>query len=133
MLSNEITTQVDLLNTGVTTERVISRYDELPGRSTYIFSEHTPAKRHMVTFSRSQPKRAGNFKGVGKSSVKFTEDVDVPGFDSATNVSAPIIAEVSFSIPVGTDPAAILVTRQMLIAMLDNDSVMDQLNIQLMV
>lgn len=133
MLNDTLVLPVDLVNTGTTTDKTYSRFDEVSGRSTYIATNHSPASRDLVQFSRSLPKRAGNFKGVSKSSVKFTRDVNVPGFDSTTTISAPIIIEVSFSVPVGVDASSVLEARQTAIAALDMDTVMDALNIQGMV
>lgn len=123
--------QVDLANTGTTTEVSLSRYEELPNKTTYILANHTPGSRDQVAFSRSFPTKVGNFKGVGKTSVKSTRDVSVEGVDSTTSVASAIIVETNFSIPVGASPAAIKAARQQQLALLDDDSIMDRLNIQL--
>jgi hypothetical protein len=65
--------------------------------------------------------------------VKFTDDVEVSGVDSSTTLAAPMILEISFSIPVGTAATDVKHLRQRALAALDDDSVMDALNIQLMV
>jgi hypothetical protein len=136
MLANTLVLEVDVNHDGTATADAteqFTRYEETQNRTVYIGENHTPGERNLITFSRSTPKRAGNFKGVGKSSVKFTQDITVAGVDSTTNVGSAIIIEVNFSVPVGTTRAQLLAIRQRLVAMLDDDSTMDMLSIQLMV
>lgn len=132
MQADQITLNVDELNNGTDVPSIYSRYEETQNRSVYITADHTPATREQFTFFRSAPTRTGNFKGVQKSSVKFTKDTEVLGVDGTTLASA-IIVEISFSIPAGIDASRVLRARQVAIAMLDDDTVMDKLNIQLMV
>jgi hypothetical protein len=133
MQPNTITLAVDIANSGSTTNEVYNRYEETQNRTTYIGSGHTPDSRDSLTLYRTQPTRTGNFKGVAKSAVKFTDDVEVSGVDSSTTLAAPMILEISFSIPVGTAATDVKHLRQRALAALDDDSVMDALNIQLMV
>jgi hypothetical protein len=128
MLANDITLAVDLLNTGVTTDEVFSCHERHLNRSVYIGEEHSPASRDNLGFYRTFPKTSGNFKGTCKSALKFTKDFEVEGVDSTTTVTAPAIMEVSFSLPVGLTEAQMLVIRQRAIALLDDDTVMDDLN-----
>lgn len=133
MQPNVLTLSVDAENNGTPVNEVYTRYEELQNRSRYIGASHVPGDRDELSIFRSFPTKTGNFKGVGKTSVKFTKDQDVPGVDSSTLVTAPIIIEVSFSVPVGTTTAAMVHARQRVLALLDDDSVMDALNVQLMV
>lgn len=133
MQNDTLTLSVDMANNGTPEDQVYSRYDESSGRSTYIGATHTPGDRNMLTLTRALPKRVGNFKGVSKSTIKLTRDTMVPGVDANTSVSAPIIIEVSFSFPVGVDATAAKNNRQRIVALLDDDSIMDKLNVQLMV
>jgi hypothetical protein len=74
------------------------------------------------------------FKGVAKTSVKFTFDISVPStIGESSPVVAPMIVEASFSIPVGATPAQVLEIRQKLVALLNMDTQMDLLNNQLVV
>jgi len=57
----------------------------------------------------------------------------VTGVDGTTTVTAPIIVEVSFSVPVGATAAQTMLHRQRALALLDLDSVMAPLNDQLMI
>lgn len=133
MQPNTVTLDVDVLNNGTTEEQVYTRYEEAQNRTAYIGTTHVPDARDILTIYRTFPTRSGNFKGVAKSSVKFTKDVEVAGADSSTTLTSPIILDLSFSVPVGATAADVKVARQRLLALLDDDTFMDGLNIQLMV
>jgi hypothetical protein len=136
MQSNEITLVVDELNDGDTTAdstEVWTRFEEYQNRSTYIRADHSLDARRTLSLYRSFPKVNGNFKGVSKTSLKFTTDTSVDGVDGVTSLTAPIIVEVNFSIPVGATAAEVLIVRQRALALLDLDAVMDPLNNQLMI
>jgi hypothetical protein len=136
MLDNTITLNVNEDNDDGTTAAIsypFSRYEEYLNRSTYIHGGHSPVSRDLMAFYRTFPKVSGNFRGVSKSSVKFTTDVVVPGVDGVAQLTAPIIIEFNISVPVGASNAAVRIGRQKLVAILSNDSVMDALNITLMV
>lgn len=128
MQPDEITLSVDLLNTGILTDIDYRRVEEYLNRSSYISEEHEPGKRDTLAFYRTPYKSTSTFKGTRKTSVKFTVDEDVLAPDGTTT-SAPAIIEVNFSIPVGVTAAQILVYRQRLIALLDSDTIMDDLNV----
>lgn len=129
MLDNTITLPVDLLNNGTTTDEEYTRYDDsTPNRSTYVAETHSVASRNTMTFYRTQPKRAGNFKGVARSAVKISEDFEVPGVDPATTVTAPAIIDIAFNYPVGVTAAQKRARRQRVIALLDDDALMDRLD-----
>lgn len=133
MQADQLTLSVDVANNGTPTNEVYTRYEEFQNRSRYIGSEHTPGSRDEIGLYRGFPTKTGNFKGVGKTSVKHTLDLEVPGVDSSTTVSAPLIIEVSFSVPVGAPTSDVVHARQRVVALLDDDAFMDALNIQLMV
>lgn len=134
MQPNQLVLHVDTLNDGTTVvDETFTRYEELPNRTRYVGEDHLPDDRNELSIYRTFPTRNGNFKGTAKSSVKFTKDFEVPGVDSSTTLTSPVIVEVSFSVPVGISAADLLLVRQRLIAALDDDSFMDPLNIQLMV
>lgn len=133
MQPNVITLSIDYLNNGTTTEESYSRFDDFQNRSTYIGENHNPDNRDTLTLYRTFPSKSGNFKGVAKTAAKFSKDIVVAGVDSSTSLTAPIIIETNFSIPVGATDADILKARQRHIALLDLDSVMVALNTQQMV
>lgn len=133
MQPNTINLVVDPLNNGTTETQAFERYEEYQNRSSYIGDGHTPDNRNALAMYRTFPTRTGNFKGVAKSSVKFTKDVAVPGVDGVASITAPIIIEVSYSVPVGTTTADLVEARQRAIALQDLDTIMNALNIQLMV
>lgn len=133
MQANQLSISVDAANDGNAAAEVYDRRDEFQNRSVYIGADHLPEERNELALYRTYPTKSGNFKGVLKSSVKFTQDVDVPGVDSSSTLTSPIILEASFSIPVGATAADILHIRQRLVALLDDDTFMDSLNVQQMV
>lgn len=124
MLSNSITLAVDVLNSGSTSNEVFSRLEELVNRSTYRGPNHSSASRNTMQFYRTLPKRSGNSLGTAKVSVKFTTDKTVTGVDGSDQ-SAPLIGDVSFSLPVGCSAADMKALRQRIIASLDQDEVWD--------
>jgi hypothetical protein len=128
MLDNTITLAVDELNTDSTTDHEYSRYDEYQNRSVYNGPDNTLSSREILGFYRTTPSKSGNFKGVAKSSIKFTKDIEVEGVDSTTSVTAPMIVTISFSMPIGATSAEVVEERQKAIALLDDDTLMDRLN-----
>lgn len=119
MQANSITLPVDLLNNGTTTDEVFNRYNEELNKSTYVGPNHSLQARNKMELYRTLPKRAGNFLGAAKGSVKFTKDITVPGADG-TDIVVPQIFEVSYSLPVGSTDAQSLAFRQRVIAALDH-------------
>lgn len=133
MLADQITLSVDAENNGTPAPEVFTRYEEFQNRATYITGSHTPDARNQMSVYRTFPTRSGNFKGVEKTALKFTEDTEVAGVDSASTLKAPSIAEIAFSFPVGATAAFKKHMRQRVIAALDDDTLMDALNVQLMI
>jgi hypothetical protein len=131
MQDNVITLAVDELNDTNTVDHVFNRYDEFQNRSVYSGENHQLTARDSLTLYRTFQKVSGNFRGVAKSSFKFTQDFVIDGVDGIAQLTSPLIAEVSFSIPVGVVVADQLVMRQRLIALLDTDAIMVALNNQL--
>lgn len=127
MLSNTITLSVDEQNNSSLVDVDFQRFDAFQNRSLYISEDHEPGMRDTLTFYRTLPKQSGNFKGVRKTSFKFSEDVVVATTDMTDTISSHI-CEVSFSIPIGVTPAQQMKIRQRAIALLDSDSIMTQLN-----
>lgn len=133
MISNDLTLNVDYLNDGNTTAEAYERSETYQNRSVFVGDSHQLDARDTMSFYRSFPTKNGNFKGTAKSSVKLTRDVDVTGVDGVATLTSPIIVEASFSIPVGATAADVLKARQRMIAILDTDVVMDDLNTKLLV
>ena len=127
MQDNTITLAVDELNNATTVDHIYSRFEEYLNRSVYIGPLHALNARNTMAMYRTVPKPSGNFLGVNKTSVKFTKDVTVLGKDG-TNLVAPIIFEVSCSIPVGVTNATVLLERQKVVAVSDRDDIMTALN-----
>lgn len=133
MQPDTITLAVDELNNASTVNHVFTRYEEFQNRATYIMTDHTLAARNTLSLYRTFPKVNGNFCGVAKTAMKFSRDISVTGVDGVSSITAPIIVEVSFSLPVGITDAQALVARQKALSLLDLDTIMVPLNSQLMV
>lgn len=126
MLADVITLAVDEDNSGSgTANHVYSRFETHLNRSSYISGNHALGARDTLTFYRTLPKSSGNFRGVAKGALKFSQDIVVDGVDGVSQITAPIIVEVSMSIPVGATPAQTLIARQRAITLLDDDTVME--------
>lgn len=74
-----------------------------PDAVAYVSPVHTLSSTDKMELGRVYPKPQGSFKGVAKPNVKFTKTVTV---NAITGETAPLIAAVSFSVPVGTPDAA---------------------------
>lgn len=133
MLPNTIVLAVDELNNGTPVNETLSRFEENLNRTVYVGENHTVQTKDLATFYRTAPKPTGNFPGVAKTTVKFSRDLTVTGNDGISTIAAPAICEVSFSIPVGTSAADMLLLRQRVMALLDLDAVMVPFQTQLMI
>lgn len=128
MLDNTLTLSVDVANNATLVNRTYRRYEENLNRSVYVGPNHTLQAKDTLTFYRTAPKPSGNFRGTAKTSFKFSQDQSVLAVDGISHLTAPVIVEVSFSVPVGVTPAQVLELRQRVIALLDSDNVMNNLN-----
>lgn len=128
MLDNTITLAVDKLNTGTPTNVDFSRQEEFANRSKYIAPGHTLSLQDTLDFYRTFPVKTKDFNGVAKSDFKFTMDITVPGVVTSSERVAPMIGEISFSLPVGFTTAEVKELRQRMIAVLDNDALMLRIN-----
>jgi len=136
MQPNTITLAVNHDNDDGTTaavSHVLTRYDEYQNRTEYIDEDHTLSLRNKVGLYRTFPKTSGNFKGVAKSAIKFTQDYSVDGVDSTTSIVAPGIIDIGFSFPVGMTPAQTLELRMRAVALLSDEATMAPLTDQLSV
>lgn len=128
--SQTITLNVNEDNDDGTTADVIKAFDRQEsynGRSLYTTNDSTSLAREFLGLYASQAKPSGNILGTDKASVKTTRDVVVPGADGVANYTRPIIYEVNSSIPAGADPLLVKAERMKLVAVLMDDTVMDQL------
>jgi len=127
MLAEDLIFQVNEDNDDGTTPMVphaYRRFDKIDNRSFYITPTHSAEARDMLTFHRSLPKTNGNFRGVKKSTMKFTRDVIVLGADGISNITAQEIISVNFSSPVGMTEADMKIRRMTVIAAVADDDVM---------
>lgn len=133
MQADTITLAVDVLNNGTPANQAFVSSDRSGvNRTVYHGPGHTLISRHTLALLRGYPKRTGNYYGSAKSSIKFTRDVSVSQADGTTTI-APLIFEVSVSMPVGTTPADLLAMRQHVVAILDRDDVCNDLQAKLIV
>lgn len=133
MLNDQITLSVDEENDGVgPVNHVYTRFEETQNRSKYIHTNHTLSAKDTLSFYRTLPKPSGNFRGVAKTAAKFSKDYSVTGADGSTIV-APVIVEISISMPVGISAANAMIARQKALSLLDLDAVMVPLMEQQMV
>lgn len=126
MQDNTITLAVDVANNATLVSKDFNRFDVYQNRSVYNSEDHTISSPDTLTFYRTVPKQSGNFKGQAKSAAKFSKNLTVVGVDGA-DVQAPLILEVSASIPVGATLAIQKEIRQRAIALLDRDDIMEPL------
>jgi len=136
MLDNVITLQVNDDADDGTTALVptpYSRHSEYGNRSMYIATSHSVEAKNTLSFYRSAEKRNGNFKGVAKTSFKLSSDKTVLGVDGVSQLTAPLIVEVNFALPVGVNQADVIALRQTAVALLGEPGIMDQLLFQLMI
>lgn len=131
MLDNTITLSVDTTNDNTPENQAYTRMDESTNRSVYKSPTHSLVSKDTMTCTRNSPKKSGSFRGVAKTTVKFSTDVEVDTSEVGVSTIAPLIGTVSFSLPVGTTAAEAMVLRQRLIAALDDDDFMVRLTEEL--
>jgi hypothetical protein len=124
MLDNTLSIDVDEANNASTVQHDYRKHNVYENRSVYYGPNHSQTNRELLGFYRTEATKSGNYRGVSKNSIKLTHDVEVEGVDTTTTVTAPAIAEISFSLPVGTTAAKKVLMRQTLIALLDDDTFM---------
>jgi hypothetical protein len=127
MLDNTITLSVDHDRDATPTDEDFTRFEEHINRSLYVGENHSVESRSTLTLTRSMPKVSGNFRGVKKTSAKFTQDLVVDGVDGSTTNVAPLILNLSISVPVGATAADCMHLRERMRAALDHQSIMTRL------
>lgn len=121
------TVQVDEANNAVNVATLFTKVDYSGNKSIFQAPAHSLLLRDKLEFFRTYPTKSGNFNGVAKCGFKLTDDEIVAGVDQSTSLVAPEIGQVSFSVPVGVTAASSKKLRQRIIAILDNDTIMDKL------
>lgn len=127
MQDNELTLSVDILNDGNPADQIFSRSEEYLNRTVYESADHTLVAPDTLTLYRTRAKTSGNFNGMAKTAAKLSKAVSVAGVDETTTVKAPIIQEVSSSVPVGATKAQVVAQCQRTIALLDDDAFVESL------
>lgn len=127
MLDNTITLSVDAANTGSSSAYSLVRLHEYDDKTIYYGPSHTRASRELMTFTRSEAKPSGSFRGIDSSTMKITVDVVVPGSDGVDRV-APFTIICEARMPVGVDANIVKKYRQVLLAALDNEALMTRVH-----
>lgn len=107
MQPNTIAYTYDHDNDGGTTPAVsvtLNRHREALDSTVYATSSDSSLQIDQGKFYRTDAKRSGNFYGTDKVAFKRSKGKSVPTVDGGTTI-APIIVEVSASLPVGTSDA----------------------------
>jgi hypothetical protein len=125
MIPSAFTIAVDTLNNDTTEDQLYERAEDYPGRSIYTGPNHSIELEDTLTFYRTQPKANGNFKGVGRTTVKSRRAHVVDGVDGVSQLTQVASAETAFSLPVGMTTAEKLEFRQHQIAVLDHVLMID--------
>jgi hypothetical protein len=89
--------------------------------------DHAHGSRDMFQLYRSPAKKNGEYLGTSRVSIKFTEDIPVDNATGDGTIVAPDIIEVNFATPVGATPADNLRRRMQVVAILSDDSIMNDL------
>lgn len=127
MLDNTITLAVDHDRDATPTDEVYVRMEEYLDRSLYKGPGHSVESRNTMTVTRNKPAVSGNFRGVKKTTLKFTTDTEVAGVDATTLNVAPLILSISASLPVGCSAAEAMHLRERARAALDDQDIMVRL------
>lgn len=127
-----ITLPVDVVDNGTLVNQVFSRQEEYLHRTLYIGAEHQPDMRNTLGIYRTPIKPTSGFKGVMRTSLKITKDVQVLNPVGET-ITSPMIAELSFSVPVGTSAedrleltqtiGALALHREVIAGLIDQQSI----------
>lgn len=126
MQANSIVLSVDGDRTSTPADETYTRFDFQGNYSEYRGANFAHDARDMFRMYRTPPKISGNYKGSAKSAVKFTVDQEVETVDGGVT-DAPLILELSGSIPVGTTSANLIHALERVKAALSNTTVIDSL------
>ena len=124
-LSDPIVLSVDVANNNTPVAVNLARFREVTDETVYKLPSHTLSLRNLVAFSRTFPKQVGNFRGLARAKIVFTQDVTVVGVDGA-NIVAPFTFIVEARTPVGVSLGDQVSKRQHVISLLDNDALMEK-------
>lgn len=127
MQPSPIVIATDVLNNGTTENHSFERVREEGLKSTYHGPNHSGNLRNTLVFIANDPKPSGNFPGVQKSVVKRTLDVVGTGINGLS-VKQPLVVTFEVSKPEIVTDAVMLIIRQEMHALLDNDAIMVALN-----
>jgi hypothetical protein len=108
-------------------EKIFHRKEVYNGRSLYTTDASSSLARETLGLYASPAKPSGNILGTNKASVKTTCDCSVPGADGVAVYTKPIILKLEASIPAGADTTLVKAELMKLAAVMQDDSIMDQL------
>lgn len=128
MQANTITLSVDKAHDSNPVNVTFSRLEETVSRTTYVDkTAHTSAMRCQMQFYRTPGKAVGESRGQDKCDIKFTFDTEVDNRSGDGTIVAPKIGTTGFSLPVGCTAAELIELRQYMVAVLNDDDVMNAL------
>lgn len=131
MLGLTLTLSVDKANDNNAANEVFTRDGGAvaPNKSLYYGDLHTVDAKETLTFARVPAKINGNFKGTQRSSQKYSRTFTVLGVDG-NNIDVIATTECIDSFPVGMTSAQKTEMRQYMVALRDNDTIMDAVHDQ---
>lgn len=127
---NEIILPVDVANDGNTVNQTYVHHRTEGNRSTYRGESSTLQSRDLIQIYATQARPGKGTLGASRQYVKTTRDVSVPNAAGDGNVVMPAIVNVEFSLPTGVTGEFVTELRQVAVAMLNNDAIMEDLNMQ---
>jgi len=89
----------------ISTKTYTNDSNPTPDSSKYIGPAHTATVKDMAILKRIAPKATKDFAGVARSSEKTVKSVLIGG------ITRDLIAETTFSYPVGADAATVTALR----------------------
>lgn len=130
MLETTIVLSVDKANNASPVSETFTRDGNInPNKSLYYGDLNTVDSKETLVFTRVPAKINGNFKGTQRSSQKYSRKFVVTGVDGA-NIDVIATTECVDSFPVGLTDAQKLELRQYMVALRDNDTVMNAIHNQ---
>lgn len=118
---------VDRLNDGNPAAEAWSRYDFGGNSSTYHGPNHTFSEQEALKFTRNSPTPSGTYPGTRRSTMKLTRGLPNTDLEGNSVVHNAII-DITFSFPIGISETEMVKVRQVLVAAMDSDTIMDDLN-----
>jgi len=126
-LADPLQLSVDTTNDSTPETFDYERIDASQSKSVYTLAgSHNDASRDKLEFFRTAPKPVASYFGNRKSAIKITRDYSVATPDGG-NVITPLILDLKISKPVGVTVAQLIEAAQILLSVLDDDTLMEDI------